>query len=87
MSNRLTYGMILAAVLIIFSSTPCYAPTDPIVNMIDYANGLVKQASSVQEEYANIANSYVQGKIGELGDVLPRKKLIKPKNLKIATIN
>lgn len=74
MSSRLTYGMILGAAFILLSSTPCYAPTDWIVNAIDYANGLVKEASSVQEEYASYANNYVQGKIGSLGDVNSLKK-------------
>ncbi len=83
MAHRLTYGGVLAAIFWAFSSTLCYAPTDPIVNAIDYANGLVKDASSIQEEYANYANTYVQGKIGELGDVNAiKKKTDKAKKLK-----
>ncbi len=69
MSGRLTYGMILAALFLSFSSSPCYAPTDWVVNAVDFANGLVKDASSVQEEYAGYANSYLQSKVGNLGDV------------------
>ena len=83
MPNRLTYGGILAALFLMFSSTLCYAPTDPVVNAIDYANGLVKDAGSIQEEYASYANTYVQGKIGELGDVnAVKKKADKAKKLK-----
>ena len=83
MAHRLTYGGVLVAIFWAFSSTLCYAPTDPIVNAIDYANGLVKDASSIQEEYANYANTYVQGKIGELGDVNAiKKKTDKAKKLK-----
>lgn len=68
MLGRLTYGIILAALFLCFSSTSCYAPTDWIVNTVDFANGLVKDASSVQEEYANYANNYLQSKIGSFGD-------------------
>lgn len=65
---------LLAAALLFLSSRPCYAPTDWVVNTLDYANGLVKDASEVQEEYAGYANTYIQGKVGELGDVNAAKK-------------
>ena len=73
----------VAAALSIFSGRPCYAPTDWVVNTLDYANGLVKDASAVQEEYAGYANTYIQGKVGELGDVnAAKKKTEKAKKLK-----
>ena len=83
MLSRLTYGVIFTAIMIIFSSSPCYAPTDWVVNTIDYANGLVKDASAIQEEYASYANTYIQGKVGELGDVnAVKKKTEKAKKIK-----
>ena len=83
MCGRLTYGVFLAVGFIINNSTFCYAVTDPLVNMIDHANGLVKDASSVQEEYANYANTYIQDKIGEFGDFnAVQKKLKKVEKIK-----
>lgn len=80
---RLPYGIILTALFLVLGGTYCYAVTDPIVNAVDYANGLVKDASSVQEEYANYANTYTQSKIGELGDVNEvQKKTKKAKKIK-----
>ncbi len=82
MNSLRTYGIALTLALVL-TSGPCYAPTDWVVNTIDYANGLVKDAGSVQEEYAGYANQYIQNKTGSLGDVnAAKKKKDKAKKLK-----
>lgn len=73
MTKRLTFGIILTMLLTMFGR-PCYAPTDWVVNAMDYANGLVKDGSSVVEEYSSYANIDIQGKMGQMGDFNAAKK-------------
>ena len=53
------------------------ASTDPIVNGIDTAATYVKEAGTAQEQIASYASDYIQGKIGQLGDINALSKAAK----------
>ncbi len=73
MISRRTFGVIMT-ILLTMVGRPCYAPTDWVVNAVEIANGVVIKIGGVQEEYSQIARTYITGKIGKIGDFMQAVK-------------
>lgn len=59
---------VAVAMLLMFSGKNCYASTDWIVNVLDTANGILKNVTEKYEQFTTKAQQFVSNKVGKLGD-------------------
>ena len=72
MKRGLTFAVV--SMLLIISGRLCHASTDYVVLSLDISTDIVSRAGTVMEEYVTMANEYIQGKIGSVGDINAVKK-------------
>ena len=59
---------IVIVMLLLIKSTPCYASTDWIVNIVDTANGILKDVTQQYEAFSTQAQKFITAKTGKIGD-------------------